>query len=103
MVLDRRDSYHRATGAKWCAGWSRRVTADNPIATLADLDGLTVVTVGDVARLLGIARSTAYEAAQRGEFPVRRVGRRLLVPVPALREWLGVHAGFEAPDDITAA
>lgn len=60
------------------------------VAALADLRDRTVVTVEDVARLLGISRSAAYEAATRGDFPVRRVGRRLLVPVPALEHWLGI-------------
>ena len=40
-------------------------------------------------RLLGLGRTAAYDAARRGELPTRRLGRRLLVPVPALLEWLG--------------
>lgn len=38
----------------------------------------------------GVGRSAAYEAARRGEIPCRRLGRRVIVPVPALLEWLGV-------------
>lgn len=60
------------------------------VAALPDLADRTVITVEDFARLVGISRSAAYEAARRGEFPVRRVGRRLFVPVPALKRWLGV-------------
>jgi hypothetical protein len=52
--------------------------------------GLTtdVETAGAV---LGIGRTKAYELAQAGEFPVKilRVGRRYLVPTPALLELLG--------------
>jgi hypothetical protein len=52
--------------------------------------GLTtdVETAGAV---LGIGRTKAYELAQVGEFPVKilRVGRRYLVPTPALLELLG--------------
>ena len=33
----------------------------------------------EVARLLGIGRNQAYEAAKRGDFPVIKVGKRLLV------------------------
>ena len=77
------------------------------VERLADLEDRTVVTVEDVARLLGISRSAAYEAAQRGEFPVRRVGRRLLVPVPALKRWLGDEpspvAGVAHPSKEVAA
>lgn len=47
------------------------------------------ITVEEAAALLGIGRSAAYEAARRGQLPTRRVGRRLLVPLPALLEWLG--------------
>lgn len=44
------------------------------------------------AEVLGIGRSTAYELARRGEFPVPvlRVGHRLRVVTSHLRELLGV-------------
>jgi excisionase family DNA binding protein len=61
-------------------------TLDSPIAAL---QGRATVSVEEAARLLGLGRSAAYEAARRGELPTRRLGRRLLVPVPALLEWLG--------------
>jgi excisionase family DNA binding protein len=61
-------------------------TLDSPIAAL---QGRVMVSVEEAARLLGLGRSAAYEAARRGELPTRRLGRRLLVPVPALLEWLG--------------
>lgn len=48
------------------------------------------ITVEQTAELLGLGRTAAYEAARRGEFPTRRLGRRIIVPVPALLEWLGV-------------
>ena len=48
------------------------------------------ITIEQTAELLGVGRTAAYEAARRGEFPTRRLGRRILVPVPALLEWLGV-------------
>ena len=40
--------------------------------------------VEEVAKILGIGRSTAYEAVGRGEIPTIRIGRRLLVPSAAL-------------------
>ena len=51
------------------------------------------ITVGEAARLLGVSRSSAYEAARRGQIPTLRVGRRLLVPVPALLSLLGAGPG----------
>jgi excisionase family DNA binding protein len=52
------------------------------------LAGRTTITVTEAAKLLGIGRTAAYEAARRGELPTRRLGRRLVVPVPMLRNWL---------------
>jgi excisionase family DNA binding protein len=47
-----------------------------------------VLTIREVARVLRIGRNSAYEAAQRGELPVLRIGRRLLVPRVALERLL---------------
>lgn len=57
---------------------------------LAQVAGEATITVEQTAELLGLGRTAAYEAARRGEFPTRRLGRRVMVPVPALLEWLGV-------------
>ena len=61
---------------------------ERPPLALSDLSGRAAVTVPEAARLLGVGRTAAYEAARRGELPTRRLGRRLLVPVPALLAWL---------------
>ena len=37
-------------------------------------------TVDEVARLLGISRSGAYDPIARGEIPSLNIGRRVLVP-----------------------
>jgi excisionase family DNA binding protein len=42
------------------------------------------ISVDAAARLAGISRNSAYEAVRRGELPVIRIGRRLLVPRAAL-------------------
>jgi excisionase family DNA binding protein len=42
------------------------------------------ITVEDAARLLGIARGTAYAAARRGQLPTIRFGARIVVPLAAL-------------------
>jgi excisionase family DNA binding protein len=47
-------------------------------------DGRLTWTVTEAAILLGISRASAYEAAHRGELPVRVIGRRMLVPRVAL-------------------
>jgi len=45
-------------------------------------------TVEETAKILGIGRNSAYEAVTRGEIPVIRVGKRLLVPKTALEKLL---------------
>lgn len=62
-------------------------TATRP--SLPSLNGRPTLTVEETAELLGLGRSAAYEAVRRGDLPSRRLGRRLLVPVPALMTWLG--------------
>lgn len=57
---------------------------------LEGIEAKLTLTVEEVASLLGLGRTAAYEAARRGEIPSRRLGRRVIVPVPALREWLSV-------------
>jgi excisionase family DNA binding protein len=60
----------------------RRVQA-SPWTRLLSDDRLTW-TITEAAQLLGISRATAYQAAHRGELPVRLIGRRMLVPRTAL-------------------
>jgi excisionase family DNA binding protein len=63
-------------------------------ATTFSLDQLrdrSTITVEQAAQLLGLGRTAAYDAARRGELPTLRLGRRLLVPVPALLTWLGAN------------
>jgi excisionase family DNA binding protein len=60
----------------------------------------TTLTVEEVGPIIGISRSSAYEAARTGEIPTLRIGRRLLVPVARLRELLGeVQNDHEAAVD----
>ena len=48
-----------------------------------DNEKLTM-TVAEAARCLGIGRNSAYEAIAKGEIPVVKIGKRLLVPKAAL-------------------
>ncbi len=51
----------------------------------ATLKAQLTMTVPEAARCLGIGRNQGYEAARRGDIPVLRIGKRLLVPVAALQ------------------
>ena len=52
-----------------------------------------VVSVIEAGRILGLGRQGAYNAVARGEIPVLRFGRRILVPVPALERLLEKGSG----------
>ena len=49
------------------------------------------LTVDEAARILGVGRNSAYQAIARGELPVIRVGKRLLVPKAALEKLLNCN------------
>jgi hypothetical protein len=64
-----------------------------PPLTFAELHALpTVVDLMTAARALDIGRTTAYQLAKAGEFPVRiiRVGTAYHVPTAELLKVLGV-------------
>lgn len=60
---------------------------------LADLDDAlrnlpTYLTVMEVAALLRVGRSMAYDLARRGEIPAINIGRVVRIPRDALVDWL---------------
>jgi excisionase family DNA binding protein len=46
------------------------------------------MTIEEAAKVLGVGRNNAYEAAQRGEIPTIRIGKRILVLREPLRRML---------------
>lgn len=57
--------------------------------SIAALRRRTTITVVEAAEVLGLSRGSAFAAASRGDLPTLRIGRRLVVPVPALLKMLG--------------
>lgn len=55
------------------------------------------VSIGKAAELIGISRSSAYQAARNGSFPTKiiQIGGRYVVPTVPLLELLGLD---ELPD-----
>jgi len=47
-------------------------------------------------RLLGLSRQATYDAANRGDIPTIRIGRRILVPTAALARLLCIEPGDDA-------
>ena len=49
---------------------------------------LTILTVGDVAKILKVGRSSAYELVNQKDFPSIRIGRNIRVLEDELKVWL---------------
>ena len=43
---------------------------------------------GDLMKVLKVGRSTAYQLFHRDDFPVSRIGKKLLVSESALAAWM---------------
>lgn len=72
---------------------ARGTQARRTAGAVASIENRLVSIVEEVAQLLGISRSFAYEAVQRGEIPSMRIGRRILVPKVALERFLSMRDG----------
>lgn len=64
------------------------VSSRTAAGATAPVEQRLVYTVEEAALLLGLSRSFAYEAVQRGEIPSMRIGKRILVPKAALERFL---------------
>ena len=59
-------------------------------------DDQLLLTVGETARLLRLSRAFTYDLVARGDLPVIRFGRRVLVPRGALERYLREKADGNA-------
>jgi excisionase family DNA binding protein len=57
-----------------------------------EIEPLTLPVWPDAGKLLGLGRNATYDAIARGEIPVIRFGRRIVVPRKALERMLGIVA-----------
>ena len=46
-----------------------------------------------VAKVLGVSPSSAYELMHEPDFPVLRVGNRMVVPKDKFMQWVEEHTG----------
>ena len=73
---------------------------------LSDLtapDAPATITVEQVAEVMGLSRSAAYDGVKRGQIPSLRVGRRISIPVAKLLEILGVMNENQQKGEIITA
>lgn len=66
----------------------REPSAGPPPLDPALFRGRLGISVEEFARATGLSRTSAYLAVQRGDVPSRLVGRRRIIPLPALFAWL---------------
>ncbi len=59
------------------------------------------LTIPEAAKVLGIGRSAAYEAARQRQLPTIQIGRRKLVPTVALDRLLAGAEGTSRLDTAT--
>lgn len=94
----RSNAAHRPAG-RMNAHAASTVRATRP--AFADLED--VFTVRIAAMYLGVCPKTLYRAISRGEFPVTRIGRRILVVKSRLIEFLEMKEAAERLYQIRAA
>lgn len=52
-----------------------------------------MLSVPDIARVLGISRAGAYELAHSREFPSMKVGSRIIIPKEKFLLWIEKQCG----------
>lgn len=55
----------------------------------------TTMSVQELSAQMGISLPKAYELTKEPDFPVIRIGTRILIPVEAFKEWLIIHSQNE--------
>ena len=64
---------------------------DKPM--VESIDQRLCITVPEAAKMLGISRNFAYELVKRHKLPVRKFGKRLLIPRVAFEKMLEKDEG----------
>ena len=50
------------------------------------------VDLAEAGEMLGVGRSTVHKMVRAGKLPHVRIGRRIIIPVKALKDWLEQQA-----------
>ena len=87
------DATTTTTAAVFEDAASKRAEEDGRAPIIPEAVRRRTHTMDETARVLGVGRTAAYDAARRGEIPTIRVGRRLLVPAAALDRLLTGETG----------
>ena len=66
-----------------------------------NLTDAEVYTIKDVARILKISITTAYELVRKPDFPALKVGKAIRIPKKEFEEWLATHPRKERGKPLT--
>ena len=55
------------------------------------------LSIDEAAEMLGISRAHAYDLVRRGVLPRLRLGRRVVIPVKALEEFIDAATDRSSP------
>jgi excisionase family DNA binding protein len=71
---------------------------ENNVALLESASETTAsyISVDEMAKLLSIARATAYQLTKTGGFPCFYIGKRIIIPLRAFNEWAMKQASNQA-------
>lgn len=56
------------------------------------LDSKLTINVSELSSLLGIGKNSAYTLVNGKNFPKIRIGRKIIIPITALKKWLEVNS-----------
>ena len=59
-------------------------------------DYTTYLSVYEMAKMLSIARATAYQLAKTKNFPCFYIGKRIIIPLSSLHKWAEKQANSQA-------
>lgn len=54
------------------------------------------LSVPEAAKMLGVTKVKVYELCGRQDFPAVHIGRRIIIPVQGLHDWLTEQSGRPA-------
>lgn len=52
-----------------------------------------ILSVAELASFLGVSKTIAYRLTASEGFPVLRLGKRILIPMDGLTEWIAIKSG----------
>lgn len=53
-------------------------------------------SISEVAHVLGVSKPTAYALTNSKDFPVLKIGKRKVIPVEGLQEWIKKNSSISS-------